>query len=87
MKRILKSFAFWFAIVGIIGIVLNLVGIDDIRLFIGLNPILNVLSSSNCCDAINSTPYLWHILSIVTMIGYGLAIDGIRVLTKKDKAN
>ena len=87
MKRILKSFAFWFAIVGIIGIVLNLVGIDDIRLFIGLNPILNVLSSSNCCDAINSIPYLWHILSIVTMIGYGLAIDGIRVLTKKDKAN
>ncbi len=87
MKRILKSFAFWFAIVGIIGIVLNLVGIDDIRLFIGLNPILNVLSSSNYCDAINSIPYLWHILSIVTMIGYGLAIDGIRVLTKKGKVN
>lgn len=85
MKRMLKSFTFWFSVIGFVGIVLNLVGIDDINLFIGFNPILNILSSSNCCDAINSIPYLWHILSIVTMIGYGLAIDGIRVLTKKGK--
>ncbi len=85
MRRILKSFTFWFAVVGVIGIVLNLVGIDDINLFIGFNPILNLLSSSEACNAINSVPYLWHILSIVTMIGYGLAIDGIRALIKKDK--
>ena len=87
MKRIFKSFTFWFAVVGVIGIVLNLLGIDDINLFIGFNPILNILSSSKVCDAINSIPYLWHILSIVTMIGYGLAIDGIRALTKKAKNN
>ena len=40
MKKTIKSFTFWFAIVGIIGIILNLVGFDDISLFIGLNPIL-----------------------------------------------
>ena len=87
MKRILKSFTFWFAVISGIGIVLNLVGIDDINLFIGFNPILNVLSSSEVCNTINSIPYLWHILSIVTMVGYGLAIDGIRALIKKGKIN
>ena len=74
MKKIIKSFTFWFAIVGIIGIILNLVGFDDISLFIGLNPILNALSSSKaCCDIINSIPYLWYILSMITMIVFGHA--------------
>lgn len=84
MKKILKSFTFWFVVIGIIGVVLNITGNDDINLFIGVNPILNVLSSTKSCrDVINTIPYLWHILSLVTMTGYGLAIDGIRVLIKK----
>ena len=86
--KIVKSFTFWFVILGIVGIVLNLIGADDIRLFIGLNPILNVLSgSATCCDYINTIPYLWQILSIVTMIGYGLILDGIKILIKKQKSN
>ena len=85
MKKMLFSFTFWFVIVGIIGITLNLTGVDDIRLFIGLNPMLNILSSSKkCCDYINTVPYLWHILSIVTMTGYGLILDWIRVIIKKN---
>ena len=87
MKKMLFSFTFWFVIVGIIGITLNLTGVDDIRLFIGLNPMLNILSSSKkCCDYINTVPYLWHILSIVTMTGYGLILDGIKVMIKKKKS-
>ena len=87
MKKLVKSFTFWFVIVGIVGIVLNLVGADDIRLFIGLNPILNVLSSSGTCrDFINTIPYLWHILSIITMAGYGLILDGLKALIKKGKS-
>ena len=67
-----------------IGIILNLVGFDDISLFIGLNPILNALSSSKaCCDIINSIPYLWYILSMITMIGYGLVIDALKNLIRK----
>ena len=86
MKKIAKSFTFWFVIVGIVGIVLNLVGADDIRLFVGLNPILNVLSSSKTCrEYINTIPYLWHILSIITMAGYGLVLDGVKALIKKNK--
>lgn len=84
MKKIIKSFTFWFAIVGIIGIILNLVDFDDISLFIGLNPILNALSSSKaCCDVINSIPYLWYILSMLTMIGYGLVIDALKNIIRK----
>ena len=83
MKKIIKSFTFWFAIIGIIGIILNLVGFDDISLFIGLNPILNALSSSKACNVINSIPYLWYILSMITMIGYGLVIDALKNLIRK----
>ena len=82
MKRIMKTATFWFVVVGILGIILNLTGIDDINLFIGFNPILNAFSSSKACrDTINSVPYLWHILSIVTMGGYGFLIDLIRKAT------
>lgn len=86
MKKAVSSFTLWFVSVSIIGILLNLTGVDDIRLFIGLNPILNILSSSEkCCDYINSVPYLWYAFSIITMIGYGLVLDGIKTLVKKQK--
>ena len=85
MKRIIKTATFWFVVVGILGVILNLTGVDDINLFIGFNPILNCFSSSKACrDVINSVPYLWHILSIVTMAVYGLLIDLIRKATKKN---
>ena len=85
MKLIIKTATFWFVAVGFVGIILNLTGIDDINLFIGFNPILNAFSSSKACrDVINSVPYLWHILSIVTMAGYGLLIDLIRKAVKKN---
>ena len=84
--NIIKTFTFWFVIVAIIGIVLNLTGIDDINLFIGLNPLLNFFSSTRSArDAINSVPYLWHILSVISMAGHGLIIDAIRLSFKKSK--
>ena len=85
MKRIIKTATFWFVVVGILGVILNLTGVDDINLFIGFNPILNAFISSKACrDVINSVPYLWHILSIVTMAVYGLLIDLIRKAAKKN---
>ncbi len=73
-----KTFTFLFLIIAIIGIILNVVGIDDIGLYIGFNPILNMLSSSSLCTVINRIPYLWYGLSILTMMMYGLAIDYMR---------
>jgi len=84
--NIVKTVTFWFVIVAIIGVVLNLVGIDDIGLFIGFNPLLNFFSSTKSArEAINSVPYLWHILSVISMAGYGLIIDAIRLSFKKNK--
>lgn len=79
-----KSFTFWFALVGIIGVILNVTGFDDVGLFIGFNPVLNVLSGSKaCCDVINSVSHLWYILSMITMIVYGLVIDALKSLIRK----
>ena len=84
--NIVKTVTFWFIIVAVIGVVLNLVGIDDIGLFIGFNPLLNFFSSTKSArDAINAIPYLWHILSVISMAGYGLIIDAIRLSFKKNK--
>lgn len=85
MKKSIKSFTFWFALVGIIGVILNVTGFDDVGLFIGFNPILNVLSGPKvCCDVINSVPYLWYILSMITMIVYGLVMDALKSLIRKN---
>lgn len=84
--NIIKTVTFWFVVIAIIGVVLNLVGVDDIGLFIGLNPLLNFFSSTKSArDAINGVPYLWHILSVISMAGYGLIIDAIRLSFKKNK--
>ena len=90
MKKIniIKTVTFWFVVVAIIGIILNLTEIDDMGLFIGLNPLLNFFSSTKSCrDAINTIPYLWHILSVISMAGYGLIIDAIRLSFKKNKSD
>ena len=85
MKKIYKTFTFYFTIIGIIFVILNITGIDDIKFFmIGLNPILNLLDNSNViCDFMNSSNYLCHISCIITNILYGLILDFIRIKIKK----
>lgn len=79
MKKIIKTFTFWFVVIGVAVVVLNILKLDDMNiLMIGLNPILNLLSSSSI--DISAIPYLWHILSLVTMVAYGLALDGAKYL-------
>lgn len=81
MKKIIKTFTFWFVVIGVTVVVLNILKLDDMNiLMIGLNPILNLLSSSSI--DISAIPYLWHILSLVTMVAYGLALDGTKYLIK-----
>ena len=81
MKKIIKTFTFWFVVIGVAVVVLNILKLDDMNiLMIGLNPILNLLSSSDA--DISAIPYLWHILSLVTMVAYGLALDGAKYLIK-----
>lgn len=86
MKKIYKTFTFYFVIIGIIIVMLNILGQDDMNiLMIGLNPLLNLLDNNKAiCDVMNSSRYLWHIASIVTNILYGLILDFIKVKRKKN---
>lgn len=85
MKNFYKTFTFYFALIGIIVVLLNVLGIDDMNLLmIGLNPILNLLDNSKAIrDLMNSGMYLWHVASFITNILYGLILDIIRTKTKK----
>jgi len=85
MRSFYKTFTFYFVIIGIVVVLLNILGIDDMNiLMIGLNPLLNILDDSKViCDFMNSGSYLWHTASIITNILYGLILDFIRVKIKK----
>jgi len=86
MKKIIKSFTFWFSIIGIAVVIFNLMNFDDMNIImIGLNPILNLLSGSDLCNIIAEVPYLWHVLSLITMITYGFVLDSLRFLIRKGK--
>lgn len=85
MKKIYKTFTFYFVIIGIIVVLLNVLNMDDMNiLMIGLNPILNILDDSSViCDFMNSGNYLWHIVSFITNVLYGVIIDFVRIKIKK----
>ena len=85
MIQFYKTFTFYFIIIGIIIVVVNIAGQDDMNLFlIGLNPILNLLDNSkNVRDFMNSNTYFWHIASLLTNTLYCLILDSIRVKIKK----
>ena len=83
MKKIVKTFTFWFVLLGIVVVIFNLLNFDDMNIImIGLNPILNILSSSSFRP---TTPYMWHILSLITMTLYGLVLDALRSAFKNNK--
>jgi len=85
MKKFYKTFTFYFIIIGIVIVLLNVLGMDDMNIFmIGLNPILNLLDNSKTiCDFMNSGNYLWHFASLITNIIYGVILDYIRIKLKK----
>ena len=87
MRKIYKTFTFYFVVIGIIIVVLNILGQDDMNiLMIGLNPILNLLDNSKAVrDFMNSNTYFWHIASLITNILYGLILDFIRIRMKNSK--
>lgn len=86
MKKIIKSFTFWFTIFGIAVVIFNLMNFDDMNIImIGLNPLLNLLSGSDLCNIIAEVPYLWHVFSLISMITYGFVLDGLRFLIKEKK--
>lgn len=72
MKKIFKSFTFWFFIVSIAVIIMNITGNDDKNiLLIGLNPILNLIvytepfRSIAWNDGPNIFMYIAHLITYI----------------------
>lgn len=92
MKKIFKSFTFWFFILAVLEIYMHQIGQDSKSIvLIYLNPILRTMSRSDIVsDFMNSglqvssktiighISIYWYIGSIVTFISYGLILDVFR---------
>lgn len=92
MKRLIKSFTFWFLIASFIIIAAHQMGQDSKSIvLIGLNPILNHLPYDimnaglqiSCNTIAGSISIYWYIASILSMLFYGIVLDGIRYMMKK----
>ena len=79
MKKIFKSFTFWFIIISFLIILINLTGNDEKNiLLIGLNPILafNVYFKNLIGVIENNEPnFNTYIIHLITFIIYGGLID------------
>lgn len=85
MKKLLKSWTLWMIFFGGLVLLYNLTGRDDKNIImVGLNPLLStVFNTSAFCIAAEEFSYVWHLLSILSMILYGLALDGAVCVWKK----
>lgn len=94
MKKLIKSFTFWFIILAILEIYMHQIGQDSKNIMlIYLNPILKRISYSDIgskfmnlglqIPAKTIMGYIsiyWYIGSIVTFMMYGLILDSFRYL-------
>ena len=99
MKKIFKSFTFWFTTASVLCIILHWIGQDSKSvILIGFNPILNLLSQSEAtntfmnsglvvdCKAIaGSISIYWYIGSVLTMAFYGVVLDVIKRMLLRAK--
>mgnify|MGYP000039172010 CR=1 FL=1 len=97
MKKIFKSFVFWFIILAVLEIYMHQIGQDSKSIvLIHLNPILKIISRSDMLSAfmnsglqvssgtiVGHISIYWYIGSIVTLIIYGLILDAFRYLLRR----
>lgn len=97
MKKMAKTFSFWFVILALVGIYMHQIGQDSKSIvLISINPILRTISRNyTLCNRFNSgmqitcntiTGYIsiyWYIGSVITFFIYGLFLDGIRIILKR----
>lgn len=92
MKKLFKSFTFWFVMLVILEIYMHQIGQDSKSIvLIYLNPVLRIISRSDTGSVfmdsglqVSSRTIMghisiyWYIGSVVTFIIYGLILDGFR---------
>ena len=78
----LKSFTLWFVLLGAVIVWMNLKGHDSKSIvMIHLNPILSFLCGvREYREVIGAISGAWHFLSLMTITGYGMVLDGFRAL-------
>jgi len=97
LKRIVKSFTFWFIVIAILGILSHQIGQDSKSIvLIGINPILNTLADYEvtrefmnsgfvvkCGTIAGEISIYWYIGSFLTMLLYGCILDLLKCLINK----
>jgi len=97
VKRIVKSFTFWFIVLAILGILSHQIGQDSKSIvLIGFNPFLNILADNvitrefmnsglvvTCGTIAEKISIYWYIGSFLTMVLYGCILDLLKCLIIK----
>lgn len=97
MKKLFRSFTFWFIILSFVIIFMHQIGQDSKSIvLIGFNPILNTLSkwdmankfmqsglNVSCNTISGSISIYWYIGSIITLGLYGFTLDLMKYLIKE----
>lgn len=97
MKKIAKSFTFWFLLIALFEIYMHQIGQDSKSIvLIGLNPILSIISRTDsflvfmdsgmqipCRTIMGSISIYWYIASMLSFLIYGIILDLIRVIISK----
>ena len=93
MKRVLKSFTFWFLLISVLEIFMHQMGQDSKSIvLIRFNPILNMIAESDgflysfmksglqiSCNTIEGQISIyWYIGSVLVFIFYGVILDCIK---------
>ena len=94
MKKLFRSFTFWFIILSFVIIFMHQIGQDSKSIvLIGFNPILNTLSkwdvankfmqsglNVSCNTIAGSISIYWYIASVITIGLYGFSLDLMKYL-------
>lgn len=97
MKKIIKSFTFWFILIALFEIYMHQIGQDSKSIvLIGLNPILSAISHNDsffnfmnsgaqvsCRNIMGSISVYWYLASLISFLVYGATLDVVGAIISK----
>lgn len=99
MKKVIKSFTFWFLFIALFGIFMHQSGQDSKSIvLISLNPILSMISHNDSLRAfmnsgiqipsktiMGSISVYWYVASVLSFFAYGIILDLVKFIFLKRK--
>lgn len=97
MKKVIKSFTFWFLLIALFEIFMHQIGQDSKSIvLIHINPILSTITRTDsffifmdsgiripCRTIMGSISIYWYMASIMSFLVYGAILDLIRAIVSK----